>query len=558
MKNKDVLAMEKAKIVEKMNQAIKNDDANAFSEAFLDLCQKIEDNVIEQAKEMMAEQDATILAQRGVRQLTSKEKKYYEKIIEAMRSADPKQALNDVEVVMPETIIDSVFDELQTNHPLLSKLNATTVTGLTRMMMNTNGEQKAAWYTIRKTVTYSKSGTRTFYLGVTGQSGQQIYLTDIRVLRDVKELVDDVDAKIAVEVGKVSASVSEVYENVQHDYCTNPTFSIGDDKFDGWTRNSTAAVTQTTYGGKSCAQIVNTSSLFGVSWKQDAFSKAGKIRVRFKAACASGNENTARLRVRIDGKNKYTTVGDLSSTWQTFEFEDNATPSYFYVYIYNDVADTTVYITDVEILGYYSGYSESQIAIVKDSIESSVKKGEFGSYVTQYYDRVITAFNNSSKYVQLTAGEIAIYDSSITDSKKRSAFDADGNHFYRDGYNVGMIGTNQWKDNTAHKGLVFDLEPGGKYMTFAQKANASDDSYTTMLTFSRANSIYGSYGIHLGCDLDLHGYTLKNPSFEGGGITGTLNFVQITSVNSDGTFRYASGCKLQFQNGILIGGTWNG
>ena len=120
MKNKDVLAMEKAKIVEKMNQAIKDDDTKAFSEAFTELCQKIEDNVLEQAKEMLVEQDATILAQRGVRQLTSKEKQYYEKIIEAMRSTDPKQALNDVEVVMPETIIDSVFDELQTNHPLLS------------------------------------------------------------------------------------------------------------------------------------------------------------------------------------------------------------------------------------------------------------------------------------------------------------------------------------------------------------------------------------------------------------------------------------------------------
>lgn len=51
MKNKDVLAMEKAKIVEKMNQAIKDDDAKAFSEAFTELCQKIEDNVLEQAKE---------------------------------------------------------------------------------------------------------------------------------------------------------------------------------------------------------------------------------------------------------------------------------------------------------------------------------------------------------------------------------------------------------------------------------------------------------------------------------------------------------------------------
>lgn len=145
MKNRDVLAMEKAKIVEKMNQAIKDDDAKAFSEAFMELCQRIEDNVLEQARELVTEQDASILAQRGVRQLTSKEKEYYEKIINAMKSMNPKQALNDVEVVMPETIINSVFEELQTSHPLLSKLSATTVTGLTRMMMNTNGEQKAAW-----------------------------------------------------------------------------------------------------------------------------------------------------------------------------------------------------------------------------------------------------------------------------------------------------------------------------------------------------------------------------------------------------------------------------
>lgn len=145
MKSKDILAMEKAKFVEKMNQAIKDDDAQAFSEAFSELCQKIEDNVLEQARDMITEQDATVLAQRGVRQLTSKEKEYYEKVIEAMKSPNPKQALNDVDVVMPETIIDSVFEELQTNHPLLSKLSATTVTGLTRIMMNTNGEQRATW-----------------------------------------------------------------------------------------------------------------------------------------------------------------------------------------------------------------------------------------------------------------------------------------------------------------------------------------------------------------------------------------------------------------------------
>ena len=39
-----------------------------------------------------------------------------------MKSSDPKQALNNIETVFPETIIDSVFEELTTNHPLLVKI----------------------------------------------------------------------------------------------------------------------------------------------------------------------------------------------------------------------------------------------------------------------------------------------------------------------------------------------------------------------------------------------------------------------------------------------------
>ena len=161
--------------------------------------------------------------------------------------------------------------------------------------------------------------------------------------------------------------------------------------------------------------------------------KKGKVTVRFKAACNTEDSGNARIRVTIDGKAFLTAAGELGSGWKQFEFTAEATPSYFYTYFYNYVADTTVYITDVEILGYISAYSESQLSVLKDSIEAEVKratkgeedlkasikvnanniiskvsKGDFGSYVTQYYDRVITAFNNSSKYVQISAGEIAI------------------------------------------------------------------------------------------------------------------------------------------------------
>lgn len=52
-----------------------------------------------------------------------------------------------------------------------------------------------------------------------------------------------------------------------------------------------------------------------------------------------------------------------------------------------------------------------------DNITSCVTKGNVGSYITQYYNNVIVAFNNNSKYVQISAGEIAVYDNGVSASK---------------------------------------------------------------------------------------------------------------------------------------------
>lgn len=418
---------------------------------------------------------------------------------------------------------------------------------------------------------------------VYGYSGSVLYVTDIRCLRDMQELLDDIDARLDVEVGKVSATVSEVYENSLHNYCSNGNFSDSTDKFTGWNRSSAAQITQTTFSGKSCAKIENNTSTYSLSWYQRPWVKKGKVTVRFKAACDTEDSGNARIRVTIDGKAFLTAAGELGSGWKQFEFTAEATPSYFYTYFYNYVADTTVYITDVEILGYISAYSESQLSVLKDSIEAEVKratkgeedlkasikvnadniiskvsKGDFGSYVTQYYDRVITAFNNSSKYVQISAGEIAIYDYGVSTSKKRAVFDESGNHFYRDGYYVGCIGTNQWAQNNSHKGLVFDLEPQGKYMAFAQKASASASSYTTMLCFSRANSIYDEYGVNMGCNLIGNWYTLKNfkiGSISAGGYTAFSGAIPIVCeiTNNGNSWTYS---HLRVYNGIIVG-YWN-
>lgn len=445
-----------------------------------------------------------------------------------------------------------------------------------------SGYKADEFQTFGKEVKITKA-TKSVAITVYGNSGNILYVTDIRCLRDMQELLDDLNARVDVEIGKVSASVSEVYENSLHNYCSNGSFSDSKDKFTGWSRSDTAQITQTTFNNRSCAKIQNTTSTYNISWYQKPWAKKGNVTVRLKAACASEDASTARIRVTIDGKTFYTAAGELSSNWKQFEFTSYATPSYFYTYFYNYVANTTVYITDVEILGYLNTYAESQLSILKDSITaevtraqgaeekltasikvnannitSKVSKGDMGSYITQYYNNVIIAFNKNSKYVQINPGEIAIYNYGVENSKKRAVFDESGNHFYRDGYYVGAIGTNQWSGNNAHKGLVFDLEPQGKYMAFAQKASASATSYTTMLCFSRANSIYDEYGVNLGCNLIGNWYTLKNfkiGSISAGGYTAFSGAIPIVCeiTNNGNSWTYS---HLRVYNGIIVG-YWN-
>lgn len=196
----------------------------------------------------------------------------------------------------------------------------------------------------------------------------------------------------------------------------------------------------------------------------------------------------------------------------------------------------------------------SKIYVVEGSISSMVKKSEFGTFMRQNYNSFLLGFNGASRYVQITAGEIGLYNGSIDSSNKRAVFDENGNHFYRDGKYIGKIGTNVWSGNSSHKGLVFDLDSEGKYMAFSQEESANAGSYTTMLCFSRSNSIYSQYGVHLGCNLYAHGFKIVDPQWETGfGVNATINFVQILDMNSDGTVsRWGSNGRMVFKDGVLM------
>lgn len=193
----------------------------------------------------------------------------------------------------------------------------------------------------------------------------------------------------------------------------------------------------------------------------------------------------------------------------------------------------------------YSTTKEMNAAIKlkADSITTEVNKkvnnSEFGTKITQNAYNVRVAWNNNSKYIQLEYGQLAIYNGDVTAAEKRAVFDERGNHFYRDGYYVGKIGTNQWSGNNAHKGLEFDLDYQGKYMAFAQMKSQGAGSYTTMLCFSRAGSIYDQYGIHLGCDFyghwfDMYNVDLHDVNINGYGVADGKSIPIVTEIHDNG------------------------
>lgn len=341
----------------------------------------------------------------------------------------------------------------------------------------------------------------------------------------------DARAAILLASNEIAASVKRLEQDTKHDYVTNGDFSNG---LTNWEVNNNTAVTVVNDAvlGKCVKFTGDTSAYLRFTVKN---IKAGKYKVRFKAAGKAGSASEARIHCRF-GSSQYTSLGNISTSWTQFEYEfEIPSDNSWYMYLYDVASNIPVYIKDVEILGNYEQYNEARISIMSDKIESRVSKDDFSSYVTQYYDRVITAFNNSSKYVQISPGEIAIYDGAVSSSKKRSAFDAEGNHFWRDGYYVGKIGTNNLKTNSVYKGLVFDLEPQGKFMSWGYRDKFSDDFYTMMLYFfPQANVSGNAYaGLYLGHDLYTNGYTI---SIDTKGRTWTKGYDNGAAIRTKDTF----------------------
>lgn len=144
MKNLD---LNKEEIKEKAIKAIEEGNIKEQAEIMEAWVQSVAQDVTKEftKEQKILENDTMILTSRGTVQLTSKEIKYYEKLAEAMKSNNPKQALAELDVTLETTTINRVFEDIEAAHPLLKLIKINDVTGLTETITRT-GDVETAWW----------------------------------------------------------------------------------------------------------------------------------------------------------------------------------------------------------------------------------------------------------------------------------------------------------------------------------------------------------------------------------------------------------------------------
>lgn len=140
--------LKNTQIQEQVRAALESKDENQIAAAFGAMARSIEKEILKEARSEMHKElsDRATLEARGQAQLTSEERSYYTNVIE-------KRGFEGVDVTMPKTIFDRVFEELQLNHPLLSEIDFINTTGSIEWIMRTAEATGAVWGPLTSAIT---------------------------------------------------------------------------------------------------------------------------------------------------------------------------------------------------------------------------------------------------------------------------------------------------------------------------------------------------------------------------------------------------------------------
>ena len=188
----------------------------------------------------------------------------------------------------------------------------------------------------------------------------------------------------------------------------------------------------------------------------------------------------------------------------------------------------------------------SEIKLLKNKVETAVTNGNFGTKLTQNANSLRLAWNNISNYIQFENAGLNFYNGA---RMKTARIDEGTYQFWRDGYYLGHIGTNQYQKDARVKGIVFDLDYEGSYMAWAAREGVNDDTYTLKWFYTKkAFDGHGSDTLNAACDIDMGWNEIERVNLDPymigvkHAVTDTLDLA-----TADG-----GSIRLQFKNGFLI------
>lgn len=106
---------------------------------------------------------------------------------------------------------------------------------------------------------------------------------------------------------------------------------------------------------------------------------------------------------------------------------------------------------------------------------------------------------------------MSFYENGVVNQNKLTARVTDrGYQFWRDGYDLGSMGTNSYKYDNAKKGIQFDLEYDGWFMGWAYRVGRNDDYYTWKWIYTSGSfADYDADSLNAGCNVNLRWHYLK-------------------------------------------------
>lgn len=159
--SKDLTRETREKHLTNLSAAFASGDQKQMETAMASYCADLQEAIIRAAGDEFAarNRDNEILAARGATVLTSAELNYYDKLSAALKSENPKAALENFDVAMPEEMVDRIMDRIRQNHPLLDALNFSSASYLTTFVLNASPAKTAKWGKITSTVTEEITGS---------------------------------------------------------------------------------------------------------------------------------------------------------------------------------------------------------------------------------------------------------------------------------------------------------------------------------------------------------------------------------------------------------------